>query len=433
MKKMLLILAFLSITVSVVLTVSTIFAAEPVNLTLWTGYAECVPVYRAAASDYMNEHPDVNIEVTPFELRQSEQKYAIALPSGTAPDLFLTSYFIANMYVKNGMLDPAPAEVKEWLYKNFDLDYLDPFGDGVGNIYAVPDIQGFQVLFYNLDYYAEAGLTKPPETLDELMDYARKLVKYDNKGNLIRSGISLRISGGGAGIAQKFDNFLFANGGSVLEPTTNGKFKANFANEAGYEALNFYLQALHKYKVDSYDIKHDSEAFVLGLTAQFNRETYVIGEVVKHSPEMNYGITQVVGGDVQRATNLNGTGWILPATGKNNSTAWDFLMYLNQDKYCVQMIRDVGWIMSKKDVDYSEVYKIEPHFEQVLDRPENFKMIPAPWAVSFNEVYTKFSSRLVEAFSDASMVDNKEKIMKFLEDAEKEANDILKSNDEYGE
>ena len=430
MKKMLFVLIFLIIVM--VLALSTIFAAAPVTITLWTGYPERVPVYKAAAADYMKENQNVTIEISPFELRQAEQKFAISVPAGTGPDLFETSHFFAHLFIKNAMLDPTPAKVKEWLDKNFDPPYLGVFTEA-GKIYAVPSVHGFQILYYNLDYYKEAGLTTPPKNFDELMAYARKLVKYDDKGNLIRSGISLRISGGGAGVAQKFESFLFPNGGSVIEPTTPGKFKANFANEAGYKALNFYLEALYKYKVDSFNIKHDSEAFCLGLTAQFNRETYVIGEVKKLAPGMNYGIAQIVGGDVQTATNLNIDGWIVPAACKNKDVAWDFVMYLNKDKYLVQMMKEVGWICSRKDVDYSEVYKSEPHFQQVLDRPEDMKMIPAPTAASFTEAYTKFSSRLVEVFADASMVDNKEKIMKFLEDGAKEVNDVLKSNDEYSE
>ena len=218
-----------------------------------------------------------------------------------------------------------------------------------------------------------------------------------------------------------------------MAPTGPGKWKANFANEAGYKALNFYLQALHKHKVDSYKVKHDTEAFILGNTSQFNRETDVIGRSKKRAPYMNYGIAQVVKGDVQRATNLNSDGWIVASSSKNKDIAWDFAKYLNKDKYLVMMMRDVGWICTRKGVDYSEVYKKEPHFEQALARPKDMKLIVAPSAVSFGEVYTKFSSRLVEVYTDASMLDNRDKIMKFLQEASEEANKILKSNNEYGD
>lgn len=404
-------------------------AAPKKTIKLWTGYPERLPVLKAAAEDYMKEHPDVVVEVTAFDLRQSEQKFAISLTSGTGPDIFEGNHIVIKQYINDGMLSSAPAKHREWIKKNFDEGYIDVFSQD-GKIYGIPSVQGFQVLYYNLDHYKEAGITAPPKTLDELMSNARKLAKYDDKGNLIRSGVSLRISGGGMGVAQKFEVFLFPNGGSVMEPTAPGKYKANFANEAGYQALNFYLQAIHKYKVDSFNIKHDSEAFVLGLASQFNRETWVIGEINKRAPGMNYGITQLVGGKYQ-GTNLNVDGWVIPASGKNTDIAWDFAVHFNKDKYMVQMVKEVGWICSRKGVDYSEVYKDEPHFEQALDRPQQMKMIVCPSAVSFNEVYTKFSDRLTEVFRDSSMVDNREKIMKFLRDAEEEANNIIKANGEY--
>ncbi len=417
---------------TLILGVSSLSFAAKKKLTIWGGYPERLPVMQAAARDYMKENPDVEIEITIFDLRQSEQKLAISLMAGTAPDLFEGGHMFLSQYMHEDMLSTVPEKHLGWMKENFEQDYLDVFTRD-GKIYGIPTVQGFQILFYNLDHYEEAGLTAPPQTLDELMDHARKLAKYDSRGNLVRSGISLRISGGGMGVAQKFDNFLFPNGGSVMEPTAPGKYKANFANEAGYKALNFHLQALHEYKVDSFDVKHDEEAFLLGTTSQFNRETYVIGELAEKAPNIRYGIAQIVGGDVQHATNLNADALVIPASGKNKDLAWDFAVFYNQDKYCVKMMDEVGWTMSRSHVDYSEVYAKEPHFEQALDRPEGMRMIMAPFAEAFNEVYTKFSDRLIEAFGNASLVNDKDKIMKFLTDAEKEINDIIKSYGEYAE
>jgi multiple sugar transport system substrate-binding protein len=404
---------------------------EKRTIALWTGYPECMPVFNAAAADFMVEHPNITVEVASFELRESEQKYAISLPAGTAPELFDTSHLFAHQFIAEGFLEPVPANVLSWMKDNFDAVAYDAFLRD-GKHYAVPWIHGYQVLYYNLDQYKEAGLAKPPATLEELMSYARKLAKYDAANNLVRSGISLRLSGGGMGVAQKFDIFLFANGGSVMEPTAPGKWKANFANEAGYTAMKFFADAVHKYRVDGFEVKHDSEAFVSGITSQFNRETYVIGDAKKRAPGMNYGITQVVGGS-ERATNFNVEGLVIPQDNKNKGIAWEFAMYLNKDKYLVQMMRDVGWTNTRNGVDYSAVYALEPHFQQALDRPKGFKLIMAPPAASFNEVYTKFSSKLVEAFADKSFVDNRDKIMAFLKGAADEANAIMKSNNEYSE
>ena len=410
---------------------SVLSAPKGGTLQLWTGYAERLPVYKAAIAEYTKSHP-VAIEITPFELRQSEQKVAIALPAGTAPDLFCPSNFLLHQFAGEKLLDPAPANIKNYVKRNWDKACIDAVTVN-GEIYGIPEVQGYQLLFYNLDYFKEAGLAKPPQTLDELMAYARKLAKYDEKGNLVRSGISLRISGGGSGIAQKFEIFLFANGAAAVSPgKTPGKWKANFANEAGYKALNFHLQALYKYKVDSFDIKHDEEAFLLGLAAMFNRETYVIGDAKKRAPNLNYGVAQVVG-DTMRGTNLNIDSWVVPASSKNKELAWDFLNFMSQDKYAVMMMKEVGWTVTKKNVNYNSVYAIEPHFKQALTGPKNMQTVVTPYAAGENEALTKFSARLVEAFADPSLMDNKDKIMAFLNNAAKEVNDVLKTYNEYGE
>ena len=39
-----------------------------------------------------------------------------------------------------------------------------------------------EVLCWTLDYFAEVGLTRAPDTMDELIAYAQKLTKYDASG-----------------------------------------------------------------------------------------------------------------------------------------------------------------------------------------------------------------------------------------------------------
>lgn len=65
-------------------------------LRIWTGNSEKLPVWEAAAEDYTAENPGIQVEVTTFSLRESEQKFAISLPAGTAPDIFETSHFFAR-------------------------------------------------------------------------------------------------------------------------------------------------------------------------------------------------------------------------------------------------------------------------------------------------------------------------------------------------
>ena len=426
------------IQIVLVLVIGFFLAASPLTasgdeetdgkvLRIWTGNSEQMPVWEAAADDYTAENPGVQVEVTTFSLRESEQKFAISLPAGTAPDIFETSHFFARRFIERNLFAEVP--YADWVTENYNEVNRELFAFN-GQFYGVPWIQGTQLLFYNTEHYEAAGIPGPPQTLDELMDYARKLAVKDDNGLLQRSGISLRLSGGGQGVAEKFDIFLFANGGSVLQEVSNGRWRANFNNDAGYEALNFYLQALHKYKVDSTSVKSDAEAFIAGVTSQFNRETWVIGNARNTAPDLRYGIAPVVGGG-ERATNFVGNGLIVPATGTNLEAAWDFIRFISGDRYLVMMLGESGWIPQKKGVDYSSVFEVEAHFEQALNMPEDLRYVPTPTASSAAEAYTSFSARLVEAFGMEELTDDRTAIMEFLQEAADEVNAILMENGEY--
>ena len=53
-----------------------------------------------------------------------------------------------------------------------------------------------EVVMYRKDYFKEAGLdpNSPPETWEELYDYAKKLVVMDDSGNVERGGFDVPIS-----------------------------------------------------------------------------------------------------------------------------------------------------------------------------------------------------------------------------------------------
>jgi len=352
------------------------------------------------------------------------------MSAGTAPDISDLGSVLTQRNASQGFLDPVPAAYADWMKQTYDPVYTDAITFN-GKAYGIPEIQGFQLLYYNLDDFAAAGVTKPPATLDEMMEAAKKLTKYDANGKVTHAGISLRLSGQGSGIAEKWEIFLFAGGAQILDTTGPGKWKAGFNNDAGYNALNFYLNALYKNKVDSFDVQHDEAAFVGGTASMFNRETYIIGSMKKNAPNKKYGITQVVGGPGGRGTNLNVGAMVVPASGKHKTVAWDFCKYLMGDKYAIQMMKDVGWIYCRKGVDYSPVYATEPHFQQALDRPAGFGLRVSAAAVSWAEVYTNLANALTVAYTDQSLMDNKPKIMAWLAAQADAANKILANNKEF--
>mgnify|MGYP003694417483 CR=1 FL=1 len=66
-----------------------------------------------------------------------------------------------------------------------------------GKYYALPTAVRSLALFWNKTLFKEAGLDpeRPPATLDELVDYAKKLTKRSPNGDLLQAGLTIDMGG----------------------------------------------------------------------------------------------------------------------------------------------------------------------------------------------------------------------------------------------
>lgn len=57
-----------------------------------------------------------------------------------------------------------------------------------GTLYALPATPASTALHYNTRLFKDAGLTRPPETIEEMDAYAARLTKTDRDGSIVQSG-----------------------------------------------------------------------------------------------------------------------------------------------------------------------------------------------------------------------------------------------------
>lgn len=200
-------------------------AAQEINV--WSGYPEMIPFYEHVAAQVKAKYPDATFNVSAISLREHEKRVALGLTSGSAGTLVVElSGSTAHRYIENELLPPAAAEIAEFVGDS--ANFLPFFRDNVsvdGKIYGMPLFRGQVALFYNLDKFAAAGLDGPAPTMEEYTDYATRLTERDGNGNPTVSGWSLRLSGGGQGIAEKFWINLHQYGGAVLTEVSPGKWR----------------------------------------------------------------------------------------------------------------------------------------------------------------------------------------------------------------
>lgn len=404
------------------------------TLSIWCGYPEMESFYKHAAAEYQKTHLNVEFNIVTHPLREFEQKLSATIPANTVADIIDVSVYANQKFIEGGFMPKMPANVKDFVtadgrYSDFAKDSNTYQGD----IYGVPFFQGRTALFYNTDMFAEAGLSRPPKTMDEMYEYAKRLAKYDASGNLTRAGHSLRISGQGSGVAEKWWFVLYPMGGTIIEEgKTPGTYHAGYNNEAGRSALKYYIDALYKDHWDDHKIKHDAEAFQLGQAAMFFRESWVIGDTAAKAPGLNYD-TALVPSDARwgRITNIQNL--YVTKAAKNPDLAWDFVLFMVNDANQQWLLNNVGWLPARADVDLDAIIAAKPQFEAFLASPagyEEFGYIPIG---PFDEVMTRLAERLVSAFLDKSLVNNPAGIEKVIADAGKETNEILKRYNMYGE
>ena len=90
-------------------------AAPTINLSVWGGFPEIVPVYQRAAADYDRAHPNVHTTVLATQLRDYERKLAASLPSDTAGDILEVDDTTVFRYIDAGLIAKAPGDVAQYV------------------------------------------------------------------------------------------------------------------------------------------------------------------------------------------------------------------------------------------------------------------------------------------------------------------------------
>ena len=203
------------------------------------------------------------VEVVKIPFSGYEAKYLAGFMARKgAPDMF-----IGNAFEWAGTYDFAD-KMPEDLANNVDsavFDFQKKIGVFKGVRYGLPTDGGcFQLLYINTDMMQEAGLgpTRPPKDMNELLEYAKKMTKYDASGKVIRSGYGVRYKGHPMGITDKFLPFLHAWDAVFVDPNYKKAQGICQPGKNAIEALAFYGDMVNKHKVVSLEVGNPEDAFL---------------------------------------------------------------------------------------------------------------------------------------------------------------------------
>jgi multiple sugar transport system substrate-binding protein len=395
-------------------------SASAQTITVWSGYPEMVPFYEHVAESMSEEFPDLQVEVNAIALREHERRVALGITSGESAEVLELASSIAARYLENGLLATPPEDVQAFVTDpaNFGEFFVNAASYD-GTVYGVPLFRGQSALFYNTEMFEAAGV-EPPTTMAEFDTVSEALTQRDGNGNPTVSGWSLRLSGGGSGITEKFAINMFQHGGEILEQSDDGLWRSNFASEAGLATLKQYLHNLHVTNTVTTQMPADAEGFEREQTAMFLRESWVIGDIAAKAPDLPYATTTLPRGSIVSAVQL-----YVAAEGEQADAAWEFVMAAQEPENLVWLLDNVGWLPNRANLDFSEVLAEKPAMEAFVNYPESYEFFNMPPIGPIDEVLTRAATSLEQAFANPSIAEDDDAIMAVLETIDNDVNTIL--------
>ena len=213
-------------------------SSKGTEITFWNSFTGADGDMLVKMVDKFNKENKDGIKVKMDISSDFDSQLSTALAAGEGPTIILSSSAYRFTY-GDYLQDVSDVFDKTDLDKtDFIQSYLDYCSDDDKTYFVPFQVVGYY-MYWNKDLFKQAGLDPetPPANWDEWAKDAAKIT--DSSKNIYGSGISYDYAYQIAHIMQRF--------GGLAVTDDNGKWKANFENNAGYEKfLNMYKDMIDK-------------------------------------------------------------------------------------------------------------------------------------------------------------------------------------------
>ena len=338
-------------------------AANAVEIEYWQYFFDArVEAMEQLIENFQAANPDITVTMTHFPYADYRTKVAAAIPAGEGPDVVQLFYGWLNDYVEADLIQPLPTEA-------FPPDRIDaeffPMVRAMkgedGRYWALPTAVRSLALFYNERLFEEAGIEGPPQTLDQMVEAARKMTKRDSAGNITQVGITAGMT---AQDHHWFREVLVRQFGG--EPYLDDYKKVNYNSEAGIKALEFYTGlASGDDPVTSFGFMDEPQAaFKAGLAGMHIDGSFRIGSLADIRG-LKWGVAELPAGPDGTRSNYSSY-WVNAITTKAEGERYDaavkFMDYITSDEAMQIWLDVVGELPAKPSVGMTDANAMDPTF-----------------------------------------------------------------------
>ena len=334
--------------------------ANAVEIEYWQyTYKARVEAIDKLIANFEKANPDITVKHTSFPYADYRKKVSIAISSGDGPDLVQLYYGWLNDYRDGGLIHPLPKdtiphdEIESNFFKMGSSMKVD------GDYWGLPTAVRSLALFYNNDLFSEAGLSGPPETLDQMVEYAKKLTKTDSAGNYIQVGFAVDTDGQDHHFWREV---LIRHFGG--QPYSNDGQKVTYNTDAGAEALKYLTDFEKTHKTGSNGfMNRGQDAFAAGKAGMVLDGSFRISKFNK-TDGLNFSISELPGhnGTRYNFSSFWANALSTKAKGEKKEAAAKFLKYLTSEEAMQVWLDTVGELPAKPSVALVDANKCHPQY-----------------------------------------------------------------------
>jgi multiple sugar transport system substrate-binding protein len=301
----------------------------PVGVTVWQGWSgDEAKQFHKLVARFNATH--AGIHVTTLD-NVDYQKLLTSISGGTPPDVAeLFSDYIGT-FANNGVIQSLDALARSsgiatQTYSSRSLSA----GMYRGKLYGIPFLNDALALYWNKDLFKQAGLdpNKPPQTLGQLTQLARKLEKVGSGGKIERLGID--PTGMFSALTWDYGGDFAASNATKITANTPAALKALQWELSFYKRLG--AKNLAAFRSGEGQYASPANPFFRGQLAMTYDGEWLQAFVQRYAPGLHYGVTMLPYPDgmsqMRGTTSLGGGLWVVPKGAKNPQAALTFIKWL---------------------------------------------------------------------------------------------------------
>lgn len=376
---------------------------QPLELTFWNGFSGPDGVAMEKIVKQFNaEHPDIHVRMQIIPWATYYDKLTLGLAFGGAPDVFILHASRVPEYASHGALcqmddlvkasklDPNDFMPKPWNATTWQ-----------GKRYALPLDCHPLGMYYNVDLFKQAGIAKPPTTLQEFVDDAKRMTHGDHWGFAMTD---THLVG---------STFLYQFGGGVL---TADNRRSALDTPQSLQAMNTLSGFIDKDKICPPPAGDDGwRGFQTGKVGMVFQGIWMISSLDEQKG-LHYAAAPVPFFGPVRTVWANSHSMCMPAktTEARKQAGWTFIHYLSD--------HSITWAQGGQvPVRLSILHS--PAFQSLRIQREFAKQLPyvqyEPMAVIINQV---------DSFGDSAIdgcLNHVDAPAALLKDAARRVNNVL--------